>query len=164
MLNKHFCERWMSNVADNMPEINTNLDSCIWGALEKIKQTQDKAEYFRFTHKLTEAPAFKTIPFILQTQKGDPFFTWGKVGKKNCFATIFFKVIKLDRETGCIKLRLLSPNKSVWDEDVNGIRLGRICEIDFVTETEESVTVDPTSFSAIKCFDPYFVKEEKEEE
>jgi hypothetical protein len=143
-------------------DLNTHTNSCIWLALEKIKHSQDKAVYLRSTCKLIEAPAFKTIPFILQTQKGEPFFTWAKAGKPNCFATIFFKVVKLDHETGCVILRLLRPNKCVWDDELNGVKFRSICEVDFVTETDEGVTIDPTSFSAIKCFDPTFVQEEED--
>lgn len=142
-------------------DMNAHTISCIWSALEKIKNSQDKAAYLRSTCKLIEAPAFKTIPFILQTQKGEPFFTWAKAGKPDCFVTIFFKVNKMDLETGCVTLRLLRPNKCVWDDELNGVRFKRICEVDFVTESDEGVTIDPTNFSAIKCFDPAFVKEEE---
>ncbi|KKI89355.1 hypothetical protein WQ54_26110 [Bacillus sp. SA1-12] len=151
-------------MAENVNKKHVDLLPSIWHALRKIKQMQDKAEYFRSTHKLIEAPAYKTIPFILQTQKGDPFFTWGKAGTTSCFATIFFKIVKLEHETGCATLGLLRPNLSVWDDKLDGLRIGKIYEIAFITETDEVVTIDPTGYSAIKCFDPGLVVEEKSEE
>ena len=148
-------------MAENINERTEFTNSCIWKSLEKIKNSQDKAEYLRMTCKLIEPPACTTIPFILQTNQGYPFFTWGKIGDKNCFVTIFFKVIKLDSVTGAITLRLLRPNKTLWDESINGIHLGGIYEVEFVTITDEGLIINPADFSAIKCFDPLIVIEEQ---
>lgn len=150
-------------MVENINERNEFSNSCIWRALEKIKCSQDKAEYLRKSCKLIDPPACTTIPFILQTNRGDPFFTWGKIGNKNCFVTIFFKVIRLDSVTGCITLRLLRPNKRLWDDSINSIRPGEIYEVEFVTVTDEGLIINPADFSAIKCFDPLIVLEERED-
>ncbi|WP_299092998.1 CotY/CotZ family spore coat protein [uncultured Metabacillus sp.] len=151
-------------MTENANKQYANTLPSIWHALKKIKQMQERAEYLRSTHKLIEAPAYKTIPFILQTQKGDPFFTWGKAETTNYFATVFFKIVKLEHDTGCATLGLLRPNLSIWDEELEHVKIGKIYEIAFVTETDEVVTIDPASYSAIKYFDPGMVVEENKEE
>src|SRR5690554_15852 len=50
-----------------------------------------------------------TIPFLLQTPYGNPFYTWGKIGSDDCFVTVFFKVLKVDCKKNCAVLQLLKP-------------------------------------------------------
>ncbi|WP_182199321.1 CotY/CotZ family spore coat protein [Paraliobacillus salinarum] len=98
-----------------------------------------------------------TVPFILQTPYGHPFFTWGHVGTDDCFITTFFRVIKVDCDQNCAVLQLLRPNVSIVDPETNCVEADSLCDVDFVTLTKECVLVDLSCYTSIKCISPEFV-------
>lgn len=102
---------------------------------------------------------FNTIPFILQTPYGQPFFTWGKIGECDCFVTVFFKVIEVDCKNNCAVLELLMPNVSIIDPDTCCVETANICDVDFVIPTKECIQVDLSCFTAVKCISPEFLSE-----
>lgn len=97
------------------------------------------------------------IPFILQTPYGEPFFTIGNIGK-DCFVTIFFKVVKVDCEKNCAILKLLKPNRTIVDPETGCVELDKVCEVDYLIETNECVFVGLSCYNAIKLVDPKLVK------
>ncbi|MFB4168635.1 CotY/CotZ family spore coat protein [Virgibacillus sp. JSM 102003] len=137
--------------------------SCICEVLSDIleQQRENKREWCgACSLKNVNKSVFKdTIPFILQTPYGHPFFTWGKVGTDDCFVTVFFKVIKVDCEKNCAVLKLLKPNVSIIDTDTDCVETSTICDVDYVTPTKECILVDLNCYSAVKCISPNFVKE-----
>ncbi|WP_330949539.1 CotY/CotZ family spore coat protein [Virgibacillus sp. MG-45] len=92
-----------------------------------------------------------TVPIMLQTPYGNPFYTWGNIGSEDCFVTVFFKVVKVDCKKNCAVLQLLKPNISLIDEETDCVEDARICEVDAVTKTKECILVDLSCYSAVKC-------------
>ncbi|MFC4323476.1 CotY/CotZ family spore coat protein [Litchfieldia salsa] len=138
---------------------------CICETLEKIKLAQEEAKEAKKSalhHCLKDLDEnrllYDTVPFILQTPYGHPYFTWGNFGDDDCFITVFFKVVDIDCENCCAKLQLLKPNKPIYDDDTGSVELDQICKVDYVTETKECVFVELKCYSAIKCLDPSFVQ------
>lgn len=139
--------------------------NCICEMLEDIVKAQQEV---RSNHRgdnctnplsdIHHQPTHDTIPFILQTPYGHPFFTWGNVGTDKCFVTVFFSVVKVDCEENCAVLKLLKPNASLIDPDTDSVEPALICNVDYVTKTDECVLVDLKCFSALKCLKPSFVK------
>jgi hypothetical protein len=137
--------------------------SCICEKLEEIAEAQDEVRNRKYdsTCSLNDIQSHRvhdTIPFILQTPYGHPYFTWGKVGTEHCFVTVFFSVVKVDCKENCAVLRLLKPNASLIDPDTDTVEPALICNVDFVTKTNECVLVDLSCFSALKCLSPSFIK------
>jgi Spore coat protein Z len=137
--------------------------SCICKQLEEIADVQDEVKNKKYDstcsiNDIRRETAHDTIPFILQTPFGNPYFTWGKVGTENCFVTVFFSVVKVDCKENCAVLQLLKPNASLIDPDTTTVEPALICEVDFVTQTNECVLVDLSCFSALKCLSPNFIK------
>ncbi|MFD1038930.1 CotY/CotZ family spore coat protein [Virgibacillus byunsanensis] len=135
---------------------------CICDLLSKLveEQTEHQRKFNRTCslQNVRKKPFHSIIPFLLQTPYGHPFFTWGKVGSEDCFATVFFKVIKVDCKENCAVLQLLEPNVSIIDHEVNCVEPAMICDVDFVIPTNEKVLVDLRCYSAIKLISPDFVK------
>jgi hypothetical protein len=135
--------------------------SCICEALLEILDKQD--DHKNNCEDLCSFPDFhksthETIPFILQTPYGHPYFTWGKIGTDECFVTVFVKVIKVDCEQNCAVLQLLKPNISIIDPDTNCVETENICDVDFLIPTKECVLVDLCHYTAIKLVSPDLVK------
>ncbi len=103
-------------------------------------------------------PFCNTIPYILETPYGQPFFTWGKIGECDCFVTVFFKVIKVDCKNNCAVLELLMPNVCIIDPDTCCVETANICDVDFVIPTKECIQVDLSCFTAVKCISPDFLR------
>jgi hypothetical protein len=137
--------------------------SCICDMLEDIVEAQKESRNRQYDSTCSlddnsQRPIHNTIPFLLQTPYGHPYFTWGKVGTEDCFVTVFFSVVKVDCEENCAVLRLLKPNASLIDPDTDTVEPALICNVEFVTETNECVLVDLSCFSALKCLSLDFVK------
>ncbi|SDJ53241.1 CotY/CotZ family spore coat protein [Salimicrobium halophilum] len=140
---------------------------CVCKELVEIQKAQEivenrKPEKSDCTLGDGEHQKLDTVPFILQTPYGNPFFTFGDVGAGDCFITVFFKVISINHDTCCAKLELLKPNKPITDPDTGSVEIDKVCDVDFVTKTSECITLSLKCFSAIKCLKPSFVKEEGE--
>ena len=135
-------------------------EHCICEALKEIKLLQNipKEESPLKKELGYNNEYFDTIPFILQTPYGHPFFTWGNIGTEDCFVTVFFKVIEVDCYHQCAALQLLKPNISIIDPETNEIEIGKVCEVDYVTKTFEYVKVELSYYTAIKCIHPTFLK------
>ncbi|WP_236687143.1 CotY/CotZ family spore coat protein [Ornithinibacillus californiensis] len=137
--------------------------NCICEMLEDIREAQEEVrnrteDKCCSLNDMEQRPIHDTIPFLLQTPYGHPYFTWGKVGTEHCFVTVFFSVVKVDCEENCAVLRLLKPNASLIDPDTDSVEPALICNVDFVTKTNECVLVDLSCFSALKCLSPKFIK------
>lgn len=127
----------------------TNKD-CICELLLDILRQQNKIEDCtgRCSLKESQAKHREIIPFILQTPYGYPYFTWGKIGTKDCFVTVFFQVVKVNCEKNCAVLQLLKPNKSIINPETECVETTNICEVDYVTATKERVLVDLNCYHA----------------
>ncbi|MBR7553774.1 CotY/CotZ family spore coat protein [Allobacillus sp. GCM10007491] len=122
---------------------------CVCDTLLLIQKTQQKAKsmsYCGYNHRY--------VPVVLQTPYGNPFVTFGSVGKKDCFLTVFFKVIRVDCENNCAQLELLRPNRSIVDEETGEVEWEKICQVEYVTKTSECITVKLGCYNAVKCL-PY---------
>ncbi|WP_404453332.1 hypothetical protein LG329_03360 [Virgibacillus necropolis] len=148
--------------SNNHEKKGCDCKSCICKVLSDIldQQREDKRRCSNSCslQNLNESAFKDTIPFILQTPYGHPYFTWGNIGTNDCFVTVFFRVIKVDCEKNCAVLQLLKPNISIIDSDTNCVETAKICDVDFVTRTKECVLVDLSCYSAVKCISPDFVK------
>jgi hypothetical protein len=148
---------------DDHKEKMKKCKSCICEKLEEIADVQDEVRNRKYDshcslNDIHRHPVQDTIPFLLQTPYGHPYFTWGKVGTEHCFVTVFFSVVKVDCEENCAVLRLLKPNASLIDPDTDSVEPALICNVDYVTKTNECVLVDLSCFSALKCLSPSFIK------
>ncbi|WP_060679936.1 CotY/CotZ family spore coat protein [Virgibacillus halodenitrificans] len=138
--------------------------TCLCEVLSEIVEREKENEEYNITCDLKRSKqpvCSDIIPFIIQTPYGHPFFTWGRIGTKQCFATVFFRVVKVDCKNNCAVLQLLKPNKSIIDEDTDCVENSSICEVDFVTQTKECVVVDLKCYSSVKFISPSFIKKYK---
>lgn len=144
-------------------EHNEKNKSCLCEILEDIVEAQEEVKNRKYDstcslNDIKPQSFHDTIPLLLQTPYGNPYFTWGNVGLEDCFVTVFFSVEKVNCEKNCVVLRLLKPNASLIDPDTDTVEPALICNVDYVTKTKECVLVDLSCFSAIKCLSPNLVK------
>ncbi len=141
-------------------------ENCICELLSNILKQQNEIKRWDYScsfQNIDKSGYIDTIPFILQTPYGHPYFTWGEIGTKDCFVTVFFKVKKVDCKKRCAVLQLLRPDKSIIDPETECVETSSICGVDYVTVTKECILVDLSSYSAIKLISPKFVKESKQD-
>ncbi|WLV25338.1 CotY/CotZ family spore coat protein [Aciduricibacillus chroicocephali] len=140
-------------------------ENCICKVLKNLLETQRKRKGEMDTTESCTCSINRgtdqekePISFILQTPYGHPFFTWGKIGKKDCFATVFFTVEKVDCKENCALLRLMKPNKTIIDPDTECIESSSICGVDYVVPTKECVFIKLDCYSAVKLTSADFIK------
>jgi hypothetical protein len=137
--------------------------NCVCELLSDIVENQRKHEEIACNPVSDLSPSCvsecgDTVPVILQTPYGQPFFTWGKIGTDDCFVTIFFKVVKVDCEKNCAVMQLLKPNKSIIDPETECMETKMICDVDYVTPTKECILIKLNCYNAVKCISCSFVK------
>lgn len=138
---------------------HSSCHSCICAELERIQVAQERKKEDCTFCSLDEPQSTQdTIPILLQTPYGHPFFTWGDIGEPTCFVTIFFKVLSVDCKNQCVKLELLRPNHPLSDCD-EAFDPKRVCDIDYVEKTSECITLSLKCFAAVKCLKPILVKD-----
>ncbi|WP_217587783.1 CotY/CotZ family spore coat protein [Lentibacillus saliphilus] len=127
----------------------TDAYDCVCDTLLSIQHAQRKAKASKQAHN-------GYIPIMLQTPYGHPFMTFGSVGKDDCFVTVFFKVKAVDCKQQCATLILLRPNQSIINKETEDVEWQDICAVDYVTETDECITVKLDCYNAVKCLSPSF--------
>ena len=147
--------------------VEEKCEDCICKVLSDLLDVQKnknnkKEQDCSCTDSIHPKPVHKkeVIPFILQTPYGHPFFTWGNIGKDDCFATVFFTVLKVDCKKNCALLRLMKPNISMFDPETDCIESTKICEVKHVVPTKECILVKLNCYNAVKLTSPAFVKEQ----
>ncbi|RPF50696.1 CotY/CotZ family spore coat protein [Aquisalibacillus elongatus] len=133
--------------------------SCVCEVLDDLlKQQQRHGEDHCVQSLKSPKKHFDVIPFMLQTPYGHPFFTFGKVGSKHCFITVFFKVVKVDCHKNCAVLELLKPDRPIFDHETDCVEIDKICDVKELRRTGECVFVDLSCYSAVKLISPELVK------
>ncbi|TXC90721.1 spore coat protein [Metabacillus litoralis] len=130
--------------------------NCVCSAVEDILDQQEavseKCPTSCYSNLLNPVKTLgDTIPFILLSDKGDPFHAFGNVGSKQCFKTNFFRVENI--HDCCATLRLLLPL------DCHGHHAEKICDVKELIKTQNCIEVDLTCFCAIQCLSPLLLRQ-----
>ncbi|WP_194840928.1 CotY/CotZ family spore coat protein [Filobacillus milosensis] len=141
-------------------DIKCNCTTCVCEVLEDILEQQRKNEELCDSIKSLKPSRnhHETIPFMLQTPYGHPFFTFGKIGTDKCFVTVFFRVVKVDCKKNCALLELLKPDKSIIDCETDCVEIDKICEVEILFRTGECIFIDLSCYSAVNIISPELVK------
>nr|WP_091583160.1 CotY/CotZ family spore coat protein [Alteribacillus bidgolensis] len=139
--------------------------SCVLDAVLEIKEAQDEAENFdacenKCSRNLLSPTGningLDTVPFVLQAKSGQLFHATGGIGQDNCFQTVFFRVEKVDKCSGCATLSLLRPDNNL-DFDNCCVDPASLCDVEELERTRHCIEVDLDCFCAIQCLDPQLV-------
>ncbi|MFB4165736.1 CotY/CotZ family spore coat protein [Alteribacillus sp. JSM 102045] len=143
-------------------ERSKKKDSCVLDAVVKIKEAQDEADkrgrcrnscIDSLLSPIGNNNGLDTIPFTLQNKSGEYFHATGGIGRNDCFQTVFFRVEKVDKCSGCATLSLLRPDMGP-DFDKCCVDPASLCDIVELERTRDCITVDLDCFCAIQCLDP----------
>lgn len=125
--------------------------NCVLNTIVNIHEIQEAVEdqwRTSFYRNLLSPSNFAgdTIPFILYTTEGEPFYAYGNVGGLkggDCFKTAFFRIENI--HNSCVTLSLLEPNGfKIWDTNN-------------LVKTHFCIEVDLSCFCAIQCLNSRLV-------
>ncbi|RSL30804.1 spore coat protein [Salibacterium salarium] len=141
--------------------------SCVCDAVTAIKKAQDEVDnngrgdcrnncFNSLLSPNGNTNGLDTVPFILQTKKGEYFYSVGAIGRNDCFQTIFFRVESVDEDNCCATLSMLRPDSDL-DFDKCCVDPTSICDVDELERTRYCIEVDLDCFCSIQCLDPNLV-------
>ncbi|MTH53212.1 spore coat protein [Bacillus mangrovi] len=134
---------------------------CVCDAVENIADLQDAVEEqcstSCYSNLLSPVNTLgDTIPFILYTEKGEPFKAFGNVGELqsgDCFNTIFFRVESVKKCCATLRLLIAFDDK----KHVLNFHKNSACDVFRLEKTDNCIEVDLKCFCSIQCLNPRLI-------